>query len=645
MKKSDRQLGMDVPIVRRDFLQGVALGAGLSLSGVAVSPLFAEAKPPTASGEDYPPARTGMRGSHPGSFEAAHDLRDGIVSIDDQANDTGEDVYDLVVVGGGISGLAAAHFFRAHRPAARILILENHDDFGGHAKRNEFHVDGRLMLLNGGTQLIESPTPFSAVAARLMSELGIDTAALDKKCTDRSIYEHYGLGDGVFFDAETFGKDKLVVQDKETREGFEAFLAECPLSDTAKRDMRRIEKARTDHFPHLSSAQKKDLLSRMSYQEYLFEQLGADRSLIPYYRHVTDDLWGCGIDAVSALDCWGVDLPGFQGLKLTRSATKRMGYTPAGYVATGGSPTFHFPDGNASIARLLVRSLIPGAVPGNSAEDVVSARIDYGALDTPASPVRIRLNSLAIRVRNASLAGGGGDGVEIIYTASSDGSGMSKVSALNCVMASWNMMIPYICPELPAAQKAALHKLVKTPLVYMSVLLRNWQPFVKLKIKGVYAPGCYFSSFELNNPVSIGDYRASRAPDDPILVRMLRTPARPGLPERDQHRAGRAELLVTSLETFERETRNQLGRILGTAGFDPARDIRAITVNRWPHGYAPEYNALIDDDTLSDETPNLAGRVRCGRIAIANSDSGMAAYTDSAIDQASRAIQELLQLG
>jgi spermidine dehydrogenase len=127
-----------------------------------------------------------------------------------------------------------------------------------------------------------------------------------------------------------------------------------------------------------------------------------------------------------------------------------------------------------------------------------------------------------------------------------------------------------------------------------------------------------------------------------MLVRMLRTPASPGLPEREQHKAGRAELLSTSFETFERETRAQLGRILGPGGFDPARDIAGIAVNRWPHGYAPEYNALMDGDTTSDHTPNLAGRVRCGRIAIANSDSGMAAYTDCAIEQAHRAVHELL---
>jgi spermidine dehydrogenase len=204
------------------------------------------------------------------------------------------------------------------------------------------------------------------------------------------------------------------------------------------------------------------------------------------------------------------------------------------------------------------------------------------------------------------------------------------------------MMIPYLVPELPSAQKTALHSLIKTPLVYTSVALRNWKTFAKLGIDRIYAPGSYFSSFSLNQPVNIGTYKSVRSPDEPILIRMERTPASPGLPEREQHKAGRAELLATPFETFERNIRDQLGRTLGSAGFDPAHDILGIAVNRWPHGYAPEYNALCDIGYDADHTPNLIARKQFGRIAIANADSGMAAYTDVAINQAYRAVNELL---
>jgi spermidine dehydrogenase len=204
------------------------------------------------------------------------------------------------------------------------------------------------------------------------------------------------------------------------------------------------------------------------------------------------------------------------------------------------------------------------------------------------------------------------------------------------------MIIPYLVPELPAAQKAALHALIKTPLVYTSVALKNWTAFHKLGIHNVYAPGGYHSSFQLNSPVNIGAYKSVRDPKQPILIHMTRTPCSPGLPEREQHKAGRYELLATPFETFEREIRAQLGRALGVGGFDPARDIEGIAVNRWPHGYAPEYNALCDHGFDADHTPNLIARKKFGRIAIANADSGMAAYTDVAMTQAYRAVRELL---
>jgi spermidine dehydrogenase len=312
-----------------------------------------------------------------------------------------------------------------------------------------------------------------------------------------------------------------------------------------------------------------------------------------------------------------------------------MGYTAAGY-ADGGSYTFHFPDGNASIARLLVRTLAPGSIPGNSAEDVVTARVDYSRLDQAASPVRIRLGSIVVRVRNV---GEPPKAVEIAYLREGK---LYSVRARSCVLAGYNMMIPYLCPDLPERQKEALRYAVKIPLIYTSVALRNWQVFKTLGIARVYAPGSYYSSLFLNPAVDIGDYRSPRSPDEPMVVQMVRTPVQPGLPEREQHRAGHFDILNTSFETFEHNTRDQLARILGPGGFDPDRDIAAITVNRWPHGYAYEYNPLFDPDWPAGSAPHEIGRARFGRIAIANSDAGAAAYTDCAIDQAHRAVQELL---
>jgi spermidine dehydrogenase len=204
------------------------------------------------------------------------------------------------------------------------------------------------------------------------------------------------------------------------------------------------------------------------------------------------------------------------------------------------------------------------------------------------------------------------------------------------------MVIPHLCPELPEAQKAALRTLVKVPLVYTSVALRSWRAFQALGVSRVHSPGGYHSSMWLNPKTAIGGYDSVGSPEEPALLFMQRVPCAPGLDQRAQHRAGQAELLATPLARFEREIRDQLRRVLGPGGFDPARDIAGITVNRWPHGYAYEYNALFDPDWAPGQAPHEVGRARFGRIAVANSDAGAAAYTDSAIDQAHRAVRELL---
>ena len=629
---------METSITRRDFLNGVAIAAGGAAAGELPPALLAAAAAEAGAAQDargyYPPTLTGLRGNHPGSFEIAHALRDAdFWSRAGAVTPTGED-YDLVVVGGGISGLAAAHFYRAVRPHARILILDNHDDVGGHAKRNEFALAGRVALMNGGTYSIDSPRPYSAVADGLLKELGVDPVALTKKCTAGDFYASLGLASGIFLDRETFGADKLVTVRKGA--AWSDTLAAAPLSGKARRDIAQIEEARTDYFPGLSSAEKKARLSRMSYRDFLLDVVKAEPAVIAFYQARTHGEWGVGIDAVSALDVWAFDFPGFQGLGLEGGSAPHMGYTAAGY-ADGGSYTFHFPDGNASVARLLVRDLIPGSVPGASAEDIVTARLDYARLDRPQAPVRIRLNATAVRVRHIGDPASATE-VEIAYAR---GGALSSVRARACVLACYNMIIPYLCPELPEQQKAALRYASKIPLIYVSVALRNWQAFKALGVAQVYAPGSYFSALSLNQVVDIGGYASARSPDQPVLVHMMRVPVAPGLPEREQHRAGRLDILGTSFETFERNIRGQLDRILGPGGFDAARAITAITVNRWPHGYAYEYNPLFDPEWPPGHEPHVLGRARFGRIAIANSDAGAAAYTDSAIDQAYRAVQEL----
>lgn len=627
MHPSDRRLGMDRPITRRDVLQGAVVGAVSAVAGGTVGRAADLHDVSQDQPGYYPPRLTGLRGSHPGSFEAAHDLRDGAFWKSAGPVPPADESCDLCIVGGGISGLSAAWFYRQRRPNARILILDNHDDFGGHAKRNEFMLDGRLSLMNGGTMSIDSPTPYSAVADRLIRALGIDPAALGETASDKDFYSSQGLGKGIFFDRETFGADRLIVGKRPTAES----LGNAPLTERAKRDLVRIFAGAGAAMPGLSDAAVKDRLSRMSYADYLRGVLQADATAVAVMQQITHAEWGVGIDAVPALDAWGFGYPGFDDLKLSAGRAPRMSYTAGGY-AEGGSYTFHFPDGNASIARLLVRTLVPGAIPGDSATDVVTAPTDYAQLDKPANQVRLRLSSIVALARNQ------GAGVEVVYTRFGR---LHRVRARDCVLACWNGVVPSICPELPAAQKEALRYQVKTPLIYASVALRSWRAFARLGIRSVYFPAMYFANVSLNQATNMGVYRSVAGIDEPVLLHMVRTPCAPGLSQRDQNRAGRADVFGTSFEDFERNIREQLARLLGSDGFDPASDITAITVNRWPHGYSYEYNSLFDPDWPAGRAPHEVGRQRRGRIAIANADSGAAAFTDVAIDQAYRAVTEL----
>ena len=641
---NDRDLGMAAPITRRDFLNGVAVTVGASLLPPG---LLALGKSDERA--YYPPALTGLRGSHVGSFEIAHEVRDGTFWKSAAKPQHLREHYDLIVVGAGISGLSAAHFYRKLAgDKARILLLDNHDDFGGHAKRNEFHIGNRSLLGYGGTYSIESPAPYSNVAKSLISELGIDVPSYPKY-VDKNLYRSQGLAPHIFFDKETFGVDKLVVNPNPLAGGetesfsevgkgrWKTFLRDAPLSERAKTDYQRLVSDKINYLPGLTSAEKKARLARMSYASYLTDVAKVDDEVVKVLQTAPHPLFGLGIDAVAAQDAWGLGFPGFEGLNLDPTPGRGMN-RDAIPNDEAEKYFFHFPDGNATIARLLVRSLIPDAIPGHNATDVVTSRADYTQLDRTASPVRIRLNSTAVRVAHV---GKPEIAAEVEVTYSTAGKTFS-VRAAHCVLACWHVVIPYICTELPTPQRTALEAAAKVPLLYTNVAIKNWTSFHKVGAEYIYAPGSYHTSVALDIPVSIGGYECSKKPGDPIVVHMVRTPCSPGQPSVVQHRMGRMELFTTPFEEIERKIRDQMARMLAAGGFDPSRDISAITVNRWPHGYAYEYNSLWDPFWLEGgETPCERARKPFGRIAIANADAAAYAYTDAAIDQAYRAIHEL----
>jgi spermidine dehydrogenase len=612
-------------ITRRDFLNGVAIAvAGVSVGGHAHAAASADA----VAGDTYPPARGGLRGSHVGSFEAAHRLRDG-APFDISGAKLSEE-HDLVVVGGGISGLAAAYFYAGRRAGARILILDTNDDFGGHAKRNEFTIDGKTLIGYGGTQSIDSPQhQYSAVAKRLLADLGIDLSKF-RRDFDEGFYERWGLNHATFFKKETFGVDRLVRRpyggwndwSDDARRGaaHDAYVEQMPLSARARAQLREMARSDRDVLAGKTGAQRRAILEHLSYRDFLRTYWHADDDVLKYLQTRTHDLWAVGIDAVPASET--LDLPGLEAQKKALAAN--LAEEP--YI-------YHFPDGNATIARLLVRRLIPGSAPGNTMEDIVPARFDYARLDGADGPVRLRLGTTAVDVRN--VAGR----VEVAYVRQGS---VARVAGRHCVLACYHAMIPYIAPEAGEQQRAALHSNVRAPLVYVNVVVRNWQPWHKLGVAYIDNPGGTFAAY-LDFPVSIGDYHFSQDPSQPICLHLFHTPTLPnqGLNMREQYRAGRARLYTMSFADFEREIRDELGRMLGPAGFEFDRDVAAITVNRWPHGYAYTPTPLFDDPHQQAHTAALARR-RLGNIAIANSDSGWNAYTNVAIDEAHRAVAELL---
>ena len=617
--------GPEPRIDRRDFINGIAAAALASQLALAPSKATAynsslsQSAAPDPS--EYPPVATGLRGQYPGSFEVAHSVRDGQFAGDIAAEDTGES-YDLIVVGGGISGLSAAHFFRkALGEDRRILILDNHDDFGGHAKRNEFHYQGRMYLGYGGTMSIETPFPYSYTAKALIAELGIDVSSYARH-ENKQLYQ--GLSEGVFFDREHFGADR-VVKGVGERPWTEVFT-EAPLSAPVRADLIRLHTAKVDYLPDLTPEQKAAALRHMSYQDFLLKQARLLPESLPFFAGVAFRN-NMRVDTCPAYTAARHGAVGFEGMKLPDDPMFHSDYE------------FHFPDGNASIARLLVSRLIPGVFPGSQDQDsIASARANYAGLDQQSQSTRIRLKSTVVRVEHLGDPAHAGE-VRVVYTR---GGRNYAVRGGNAILACFNNIIRFMVPSLPEDQKQALAYASKVPMQYTNVLVRNWEPWRKLGIQRISAPNGYHTYAGLDFPVSLGDYQFPTDPREPIVVHMERNPNHPGLPRKEQQRLGRVDMLATPFEKIEAEIRSQLTRMLGPGGFDAKHDILAITVNRWPHGYAYTYDTLGDPEIPEAQRPHILGRRAFGRIAIANADSGAAAFTNVAIDQGQRAVQDCL---
>jgi spermidine dehydrogenase len=576
-------------------------------------------------------------------MEAAHALRDGIPMPPAQELD---EYYDLVVVGAGMSGLAAAYFYRKAMPDAKVLILDGCDDFGGHARRNEFNVAGRQLISAGGTYMMMFPTTYTPEGKSLLADIGVDGDRYYRSVgPDAERLAQYKLLPAAFFRKQTYGADRLVPNARDFT-GFDTYfagataswadyLARTPLSKAAKQDILRMVEDKTDHMPGQSVAEKIKRLRTQSYADYLRKYFNVGHDTMTYLQNQMGAGLlnvGAGPDSFSAWRAYCAHYPGLAGMGLPPIRISSIVRNDE--IA----PDIHLPDGNAGLARLLVRWLIPAALPGTTMEDSVTRHVDYAQLDRPENDVRIRLSSTVIKARHDTDAATG-KSVQVTYM--NDGNAR-RIEASCCVMACFNAIIPYLCPELPEAQKEALHLLVRKPLVVATVALTNWRAFAKSNVMLFSAPDSFYYSGLLDLGVSVGGYRQAVSPDEPATVMMIHAPSFPGMPARDQYRAGRAQLMQYTLDDYTRHAIDQLACALGPAGFDPKKDVAGVTINRWAHAYACGTNDLYDPETSPDQEPWVKGRQRFGRITIANSDAAGVSMTQAAIDQANRAVKELI---
>jgi len=587
----------------------------------------------------YPPALTGLRGSHPGSKENAHSQAWAKQKNWGSTTNLKED-YDLVVVGGGLSGLSAAYFYQQeHGRDKKVLILDNHDDFGGHAKRNEHKIDGDTRLGEGGSESFEYPHEFSETVLNLLKDLGVDLDRF-KTAYDADFFKRNGLGAVTYFNKRIFGENKVVKHPFCDYPGFvegllrptlsyEKAAKQSPLSEKGKQQLLRVLKSD----PKTLKAPKEEWQQYMrthSYFDYLKNTLGVnDPGVLRMARHSVVDYGGAPdvMTMEEALESGALGLDYFSW----RDALNEVG-SDGGYIKNTNTYSVkepfihHFPDGNATIARMLVKKMIPDVGSGENVEEIVLSKFNYAELDKPSNSVRVRLNSTVVNVHHGGDPYSSSDVfVNYIYDNKS-----YQVKAKGVVMACYNMMIPHIVSDLPTKQDAALRRLSKIPLQFTTVGLKNWRALKEMGIGMAMSPGNMHQAVGMDFPISIGGYEYTKTPDDPCILHMrcCLLGETVGAPRIEQLREARYRMLGLQFRDYEVEIREHLGGMLPKDVFNFDRDVESISVNRWAHGY-------------SYGNPGAIGRQPFGRITIANSDSVNSSLLNRAIEQAWRAIKEL----
>ena len=592
---------MDRAITRRDFLQGVALTV--------------------AAPRLRPEPGDGFQGQTSAAMALGHRVRDG--ELPAEVVDTGE-TYDLVVVGAGIAGLASAYLYYQEAPREpSILLLDNHEEFGGHARRNVMEYGGQRLIAPGGTFALEDVEDSPEEALDFFRRIGLDPTRL-VEYRDPKFRERFGLSPAVVFDSRVFGGARTTWVNRWNEIPYEGYFARCPLSEAARKDLVLLYTTRKNYLP--DSKELEAELHSMSWEKFVREKMGLGDDAVRFVDLYATDLIGLGCDAASALEGYAIG-PGFFG----------MGgegfYEEGGMLKYGYRPLNRYPDGNHTVARQLLKGILPNAITGeNTMEGVFNGEPRYGELDRRENRVRLRLSSMVTKIRQD------GETVDVDYV---QRDGMARrVRARHVIMTGWGSVAKHVVFDLPKEQRRALEEYRYSSALYINVLLKHWRPIADIGAFEMYWPEGYCTWMHVSDPLSVGDYRPEYHPDKPTLLSMYKYIHKRGLEPREQMRLGRYEMERKRFEEYEREIRSELNHALGAHGFDAARDIAGITVNRWGHGY--NYFKEPGSKETLESPPYRAGRQKLGRISFAGADAGGTPWTQAALVQAFRAVHEQL---
>lgn len=633
-KPGDKALGMHAPITRRDFLGSTLLASGAALFD-SLTPRQILAQNDEFTGYGGVGEYSSSNGNTLPVLQAGHKIRDNVYNpLPKDLVETGE-TYDCVIVGGGISGIAAALFFQRHAPGAKCLVLENHPIFGGEAKQNEFLVDGKRLIAHQGSAIFQLQQPQSFLK-QFYDSIGLTSPKLTyqkwsgpppEMPLSRTPYDAVGMDVGQygFWFGASFGhKPGLWVMDPVRRK-----LEGAPISSATRAEwLRFLTGASLDGKPFEHPKYEGDPISRyldtITLEHHFHERFGLSQETVrKFLSPVEGGGAGLGPDALSAYSDYA-----FEALQPVADET--------------GAMDEMFPGGNATIARLLVKSLNPAAIGGPASVDGVSRNlVDFAALDSPGAPARIRLSSTAFSVQHD----GDPAKASTVSIAYEKGGKLFRVRARSVVMAGGSWTSRHIVKDLPQNYSQAYAAFYRSPCMMANVAVRNWRFLYNLGLSGCrWFDGSVGNYMEVRKLALTGDIDPTISPDSPIVLSLKVLYASPGLPTEEQGNRGRMELLGTSFRDYERLIRQQFTDMFASSGFDAQRDIAGIILNRWGHAYLSPQPGFFFGTNGNPAPRETLRKAPFGRIAFANTDLAGAMDHRFSILEAQRAIQQLAAL-